>query len=87
MSARPPRPAPAQIAAPAAPHRSPPFSRSGVRLKTRKRNIVVPNDPQAFADAVIDVITDAFEEAGGDVAKTLDAANKVLDGAELDFSR
>jgi hypothetical protein len=58
-----------------------------VRLKTRKRNIVVPNDPQAFADAVIDVITDAFEEAGGDVAKTLDAANKVLDGAELDFSR
>ncbi|KDD75188.1 hypothetical protein H632_c819p1 [Helicosporidium sp. ATCC 50920] len=63
----------------------------GVRLKTRKRNIVVPHDPQSFADAVIEVLSDARES--DDVDKTLDAANKVinefwvLDGAELDFSR
>lgn len=61
---------------------------AGVRLKTRKRNIVVPHDPQSFADAVIDIISDAKEEGFG-VEQTLDAANKVLGsaGAELDFSR
>lgn len=58
---------------------------SGVRLKTRKRNIVVPHDPQSFADAVIDVIADAQESE--DIVQTLAAANKVLDSAELDFNR
>ncbi|KAK2080718.1 hypothetical protein QBZ16_000572 [Prototheca wickerhamii] len=58
---------------------------SGVRLKTRKRNIVVPHDPQSFADAVIAVLADAQESE--DLDRTLEAANKILDGAELDFSR
>lgn len=58
---------------------------AGVRLKTRKRNIVVPHDPQSFADAVIDVLADAKET--DDIEKTLETANKVLDSAELDFSR
>ena len=56
-----------------------------MRLKTRKRNIVVPHDPQSFADAVIDVLADAKET--DDIEKTLEAANKVLDSAELDFNR
>jgi hypothetical protein len=56
-----------------------------VRLKTRKRNIVVPHDPQSFADAVVDVLADAHE--GEDIERTLEAANKVLDSAELDFNR
>ena len=61
------------------------FNYSGVRLKTRKRNIVVPHDPQSFADAVIDVIADAKESE--DIEKTFEAANKVFDSAELDFNR
>ncbi|PSC76002.1 flagellar associated [Micractinium conductrix] len=61
---------------------------SGVRIKTRKRNIVVPHDPQSFADALIDIIEDAREEGvEQNVAKILESANKVLDAAELDFSR
>lgn len=56
-----------------------------MRLKTRKRNIVVPHDPQSFADAVIVVLADAQET--DDVEKTLEAANKVLDSVELDFNR
>ncbi|GAB4817985.1 hypothetical protein N2152v2_005031 [Parachlorella kessleri] len=39
----------------------------------------------SFADAVVDVIDDAREN--DEVEKTLLSANKVLDGAELDFSR
>ena len=60
-----------------------------MRLKTRKRNIVVPHDPQSFADAVVDVLADAAEGETEDVAidRILDSAIKVLDGAELDFSR
>ncbi|KAL6773686.1 FAP224 [Auxenochlorella protothecoides x Auxenochlorella symbiontica] len=58
---------------------------AGVRLKTRKRNIVVPHDPQSFAEAVIAVLGDAQES--DDIERTLDAANKILDSAELDFSR
>lgn len=61
------------------------LSCSGVRLKTRKRNIVVPHDPQSFADAVVDVLADAKES--DDINRTLEAANKVLDSAELDFNR
>ncbi|KAI7841114.1 hypothetical protein COHA_005339 [Chlorella ohadii] len=53
---------------------------SGVRIRTRKRNIVVPHDPQSFADALIIIIDDAREglEEGdrANVAKVLDAANK-----------
>lgn len=64
---------------------------AGVRIKTRKRNIVVPHDPQSFADALIDIIDDARPEgevgAETTVPKVLEAANKVLDIAELDFSR
>ena len=56
-----------------------------MRLKTRKRNIVVPHDPQSFADAIIDVLADAKES--DDLEKTLETANKVLDSVELDFSR
>ena len=56
-----------------------------MRLKTRKRNIVVPHDPQSFADAVIAVLTDAKET--DDIDRTLDAAHKTLDSAELDFNR
>ena len=55
-----------------------------MKLKTRKRNIVVPHDPQSFANAVIDVLTDAHE---GDIEATLDNASKTLDSSELDFSR
>ncbi|KAL4437046.1 hypothetical protein ABPG75_004185 [Micractinium tetrahymenae] len=61
---------------------------AGVRIKTRKRNIVVPHDPQSFADALIDIIEDVREEGERDnVAKVLETANKTLDSAELDFSR
>lgn len=42
---------------------------------------------QSFADAVIDVISDAKEGDDQPIEKTLEAANKVLDAAELDFSR
>lgn len=59
--------------------------RSGVKLKTRKRNIVVPHDPQSFANAVIDVLNDSQD--GGDLEATLEAAHKTLDSAELDYSR
>ncbi|EFN59008.1 hypothetical protein CHLNCDRAFT_33763 [Chlorella variabilis] len=62
---------------------------AGVRIKTRKRNIVVPHDPQSFADALIDIIEDAREEGTehNNVSKILGDANKSLDIAELDFSR
>ncbi|KAL4432468.1 hypothetical protein ABPG77_001767, partial [Micractinium sp. CCAP 211/92] len=62
---------------------------AGVRIKTRKRNIVVPHDPQSFADALIDIIEDVREEGEerDNVAKVLETANKTLDSAELDFSR
>ncbi|KAL4859617.1 Basic leucine zipper and W2 domain-containing protein 1-A [Chlorella vulgaris] len=62
---------------------------AGVRIKTRKRNIVVPHDPQSFADALINIIEDAREDGPDhdNIPKVLEAANKVLDLAELDFSR
>jgi hypothetical protein len=53
---------------------------AGVRIRTRKRNIVVPHDPQSFADALIDIIEDGrdgLDEADrSNVTKILDAANK-----------
>jgi hypothetical protein len=36
---------------------------SGARIKTRKRNIAVPNDPSGFADNVIQF----FKEKDGDL--------------------
>ena len=56
-------------------------------MKTRKRNIVVPHDPQSFSNAVIDLLTDSYVENGENVQVTLDNANKTLDKAELDFNR
>lgn len=60
-----------------------------MRLKTRKRNIVVPHDPLSFSDAVVDVLTDAAEGESEDasIETILESANKVLDAAELDYSR
>lgn len=63
------------------------YSCRGVKLKTRKRNIVVPHDPQSFANAVIDLLTDSYLEHSESVDKTLESASKILDSAELDFSR
>ena len=57
----------------------------GVNVKTRKRNIVVPEDPASFADAIIALVTDAAEGASLDA--DLEAATKALDGAELEWSR
>jgi hypothetical protein len=37
---------------------------SGVNVKTRKRNIVVPSDPGSFADAIIHIFHDAGAAAG-----------------------
>jgi hypothetical protein len=59
---------------------------SGVNVKTRKRNIVVPSDPGSFADAIVQIFNDAAEE-GQSIEKNLEAGVKVLDSAELDFSR
>ncbi|GAQ78414.1 ARM repeat superfamily protein [Klebsormidium nitens] len=52
----------------------------GARIKTRKRNIAVPNDPSGFADNVIQF----FRDKDGD----LDAISKVIGEVDdLDFSR
>lgn len=61
-------------------------NRSGVNVKTRKRNIVVPSDPGSFADAIVQIFQDAAEE-GAPIDKNLEAGVKVLDSADLDFSR
>jgi hypothetical protein len=60
--------------------------RSGVNVKTRKRNIVVPSDPGSFADAIVQIFADAADE-GVSIDKNLDAGVKALDSADLDFSR
>ena len=63
-----------------------PFSwRSGVNVKTRKRNIVVPEDPGSFADAVVTVCQDAAE--GVSLEADLEAAEKALNETELEYSR
>ena len=67
----------------AAPHAC---ARSGVNVKTRKRNIVVPEDPASFANAVITLVEDASEEGVG-LDAYLEAAAKALDTAELEFQR
>jgi hypothetical protein len=58
---------------------------AGVQIKTRKRNIAVALDPGSFADAVVVCFEDARE--GGDLDTNLQAGLKVLESAELDFSR
>lgn len=63
-----------------------PPARSGVNVRTRKRNIVVPSDPGSFADAIVQIFQDAAEE-GAPLDKNLEAGCKVLDSADLDFSR
>lgn len=60
---------------------------AGVRLKTRKRNIVVKHDPQSFSDAVIDILQEDREENPDSLEKALDASAKELESSELDFSR
>lgn len=59
---------------------------AGVQNKTRKRNIVVPVDPQSFADAVTALIIDSSEEYLQTDAG-FDAATKALDTAELEFAK
>lgn len=58
---------------------------AGAQIKTRKRNIAVPLDPGSFADAVVQIFQDSKE--GDDLEKNLQAAVKVLESVELDFSR
>ncbi|KXZ51094.1 hypothetical protein GPECTOR_14g77 [Gonium pectorale] len=57
----------------------------GVNVKTRKRNIVIPEDPGSFADAVVTLCQDAAD--GVNLEADLEAAAKALDGAELEYSR
>jgi hypothetical protein len=60
----------------------------GVKLKTRKRNIVVPHDPLSFANAVVELLTDSYvNEYDSNVNELLAHASKILDTTELDFSR
>lgn len=58
---------------------------SGVNVKTRKRNIVIPEDPGSFADAVVTLCQDAAD--GICLEADLEAAAKAFDGAELEYSR
>ncbi|KAG2495158.1 hypothetical protein HYH03_006766 [Edaphochlamys debaryana] len=58
---------------------------AGVNVKTRKRNIVIPEDPGSFADAVVTLCQDAAD--GVSLEADLEAAAKALDGAELEYSR
>lgn len=60
-------------------------SDSGARIKARKRNITVALDPASFAEAIIDVFEDTRQE-GLTLEQQLDAANKVIDNSDLDFS-
>jgi len=67
------------------PSSSPSLPLSGVQVKTRKRNIVVPSDPGSFADAVVHIIQDAGEGKGDEA--DLEAGAKALDTAELEYAR
>eukprot|EP00955_Chlamydomonas_euryale_P099859 365248-Chlamydomonas_euryale.AAC.4 len=62
---------------------------SGVTLKTRKRNIVVPVDPASFANAVVAICQDSADAAGATTAQEeLTAACKELENdSNLEFSR
>ncbi|PNW82888.1 hypothetical protein CHLRE_06g298350v5 [Chlamydomonas reinhardtii] len=61
---------------------------AGVNVKTRKRNIVIPEDPGSFADAIVTLCQDAASDDGSaGLEADLEAAAKALDGAELEYSR
>ena len=48
----------------------------------------MPHDPLSFANAVVDLLQDAYvNEYGSDVEQLLNNASKILDTTELDFSR
>ena len=59
---------------------------SGVTIKTRKRNIVVPVDPNSFANAVVAVVQDASEGLTN-TEEIVEAATKAIDNANLEFNR
>jgi hypothetical protein len=63
------------------------FARSGVSIKTRKRNIVIPKDEGSFADALIQVVQDAQDSGSKGLNEDLAAVSKALDSAELDYQR
>ncbi|XP_047316264.1 protein krasavietz-like [Impatiens glandulifera] len=52
----------------------------GTRIKTRKRNITVPLDPAAFADAVVQIYVDN----AGDLELV---AKSIVESSDLNFSR
>ena len=59
----------------------------GARIRTRKRNITVPLDPTSFADTVIAIYHNAYEE-GYTQQQQLDAFVATLETqSQLDFSR
>jgi hypothetical protein len=60
---------------------------AGATLKTRKRYIVAPIDPESFANAVIQIVQDAAGGEGASPADDLEAAGKALDAAEIEFAR
>ncbi|KAK9825641.1 hypothetical protein WJX81_003224 [Elliptochloris bilobata] len=59
---------------------------AGVQIKTRKRNIAVALDPGSFSDAVVTIFEDARVD-GDNLEQGLQGGVKILEGAELDFSR
>lgn len=59
---------------------------SGVTIKTRKRNIVVPVDPNSFANAVVAIVQDASEGLTN-TEEIVEAATKAIDNANLEFNR
>jgi hypothetical protein len=60
---------------------------AGASLRTRKRYIVAPIDPESFANAVIQIVQDAAGGDGSSTADDLEAAGKALDAAEIEFAR
>eukprot|EP00899_Mesostigma_viride_P006495 jgi/Mesvir1/15847/Mv03395-RA.1 len=58
----------------------------GARIKTRKRNIAVPLDPESFTDTIHQIWNNA-EGEGNDTQKKLEGFVKVLENSDLDFSR
>uniref|UniRef100_A0A7S0V4U6 W2 domain-containing protein n=1 Tax=Polytomella parva TaxID=51329 RepID=A0A7S0V4U6_9CHLO len=61
---------------------------AGVNVKTRKRNIVIPEDPASFADAVVTIIQNAAAKVDSkNVEAILEASAKALDSAELEWNR
>lgn len=59
---------------------------SGVRVRARKRNIVVPLDPASFANEVIQILQETVTE-GASLQENLDSGIRVLENSNLDFQR